>query len=348
MIVHGQIRGIVLRALAVSAVFSSVGTGPLVAQTAPPAAQAAPAAGMTLPSEPAAWINSQPYSLESLKGKAVFFYFFEEQCPKCRGQWPAILETAKKYRQEPIVFVAVNSGNDRGTVEQYAKSVKLDWPVIVDADRSLEKSAGIGEVSLQNIMQFKYVLASGQAKRGAWNDLEGTIKQALQGAAWRIDPTTMPEELIPVWRDVEMLQYSHVAKPLKKFSTSADPKVKGGAKKLLEFIDEESKPQMEAAKASLGTNKWEAYKQFDTIGRKYAGLPIATEAQTARKDLAKEPEVKTELAALKLLDTNRALLNSPKPAVRNRAKTTIEKLIADQPDSEAAKIAKSLGAAPAQ
>ena len=316
------------------------------AQTATVDAQStpAPASGLTLPSESSAWINGGPYSLESLKGKAVLFYYFEEQCPKCRDQWPAILAAAKKHRQDPILFVAVNSGNDRSAVEQYAKSVKLDWPVIVDTDRSFERAAAIGEISLQNIMQFQYVLGSGEAKRGAWDDLEGTITKALQGAAWRIDPATMPEELIPTWRNVELLQFSQAAKILKKSTTSADPKVKAAAKTLQDAVDEASKSQLAAAQASLEIDKWEAFKQFDALGRKFVGYPVATEAQTARKELTKDPEVKTQLAALKTLDQNRALMNSPKPAVRNRAISNIQKLIADQPDSEAAKIAKSLGA----
>ena len=40
---------------------------------------------------PATWVNSDPISLESLRGKAVFLYFFEETCPKCRDRWPSLI-----------------------------------------------------------------------------------------------------------------------------------------------------------------------------------------------------------------------------------------------------------------
>ena len=43
-----------------------------------------------LPANPAMWLNSPPLSAESLKGKGVFLWFFEETCPSCRGKWPGM------------------------------------------------------------------------------------------------------------------------------------------------------------------------------------------------------------------------------------------------------------------
>src|SRR5262249_32742713 len=62
---------------------------------------------------PSVWVNSDPISAESLRGKAVFLYFFEETCPSCRARWPSIMEKARAYEKEPILFVAVNSGSTK-------------------------------------------------------------------------------------------------------------------------------------------------------------------------------------------------------------------------------------------
>ena len=62
------------------------------------------------PVDPAVWINSSPLSLQQLRGKAVFLWFFEETCPQCREKWPSMIERAQQMKDQPIVFIAVNSG----------------------------------------------------------------------------------------------------------------------------------------------------------------------------------------------------------------------------------------------
>ena len=131
---------------------------------------------------PSVWVNSEPISAESLRGKAVFLYFFEESCPSCRARWPSIMEKASAYEQEPILFVAVNSGSSKQDVEAYARSVNLTWPIIVDQDRSFEKKADIVEVSLQNVMQVAYLTPDGALRHGSWAEIEATVDRALEGA----------------------------------------------------------------------------------------------------------------------------------------------------------------------
>lgn len=41
-----------------------------------------------LPTSPEQWVNSSPLSATALRGKAVFFWFFEEECPSDRQQVP--------------------------------------------------------------------------------------------------------------------------------------------------------------------------------------------------------------------------------------------------------------------
>ncbi len=54
-----------------------------------------------LPADPGRWVHSPPLSKEMLSGKAVVFYFVEEQCPNCEKRWPSVLETAAKFQGSP-------------------------------------------------------------------------------------------------------------------------------------------------------------------------------------------------------------------------------------------------------
>ena len=48
--------------------------------------QAAPLGQLQLPTDPAAWINADPISLQVLAGKGVGLWFYEEGCPAEPGQ----------------------------------------------------------------------------------------------------------------------------------------------------------------------------------------------------------------------------------------------------------------------
>ncbi len=81
---------------------------------------------------PGTWLNAVPPTKEGLAGKAVLLYFFEETCPRCKAQWPALMEIAERHRDDPIAFVAVNSGTPAAAIQDYAQRA----PDLADHARS--------------------------------------------------------------------------------------------------------------------------------------------------------------------------------------------------------------------
>lgn len=280
---------------------------------------------------PTEWVGSAPFSADVLRGKAMFLYFYEEQCPKCKGAWPQILAEARKFNDEPIVFVAVNSGTSRGEVEQYVREVGLDWPVIVDVDRSFETACGIVQVNLQNIAQVAYINAQGQ------------VQQALAGAKWNLDPSEIPAELKPAWRSIEFGDYAAAAPALAKIKSARKPEVKAAGQKLLDYVDQRIASELDAAKAEA--SPFRAHEQYTAIAQRFAGYPAADKATAARRAIAGKPAYKKELAAMKLFERQQQLAASDKPAVRQRALAALKKLADDAPDSEAARRAREVLAA---
>ncbi|HEY4311113.1 MAG TPA: redoxin domain-containing protein [Pirellulales bacterium] len=292
---------------------------------------------------PTTWINSDPISAASLRGKAVLLYFFEENCPNCRARWPSIMEKAHKYDNEPILFVAVNSGSPKQDVEVYARAVNLTWPIIVDLDRSLEQKADLGEISLQNVMQVAYVTAEGDLRPGSWSDLDDTIERALTGAKWNVDPVNMPDDLMPAWRHLEFCQFAEARPTIAKALTSRKPETKAAAQKLSDFVTKRSERDLKAAEKSLTAgNKLRAYERYVAVADRFAGYTAGDKAAAARRDLAKDPALRKEIAAMKQFDKQRELANSPKPVVREKARAAIQKIIDDQPTSEAARRGREL------
>jgi thiol-disulfide isomerase/thioredoxin len=289
---------------------------------------------------PADWVGSPPLTAEALRGKAALLYFYEEQCPGCKAKWPKILEAARAYQEQPILFVAVNSGTSRADVEQYVREVGLEWPVIVDVDRSFEAACGITEVNLQNICQVAFLNAQGEVLLGSWSDLEGTATRALQGAKWNIDPSDIPDDLKPVWRSIEFGEYAAVGPELVKAKTSRKAEVKSAAAKLLGVVD--SQIETELAAAAAEPTPYRAFEHYTTIVARFAGYPAVNKAVSARRELAKKPAYKKELAGIKQFEKQRQLAASDKPALRERALAALRKLAADAPDSEAGRRAQEL------
>ncbi len=322
------------------------GTLVLVSLSSMAIAQRAPAGNFPTLSRfefPTQWIGGAPMTVESLRGKAVFLYFYEEGCPKCKGRWPTLMTAAAEHAEDPIVFLAVNSGTSPQEVAAYARSVQLNWPVLVDSDRSFERLCNVGEISLQNVMQVAYIKADGQLARGQWNNLEGTIKSALKGAKWSVNPAEIPPELKPVWHSLEFSQYGQAAPALTKALKSPKPTIKAGAEKLAATVNEKIERDLEvAAKSASENRKGEAYDKYGAIAQQYAGYPAAEPATARRRELAKDPALKKEMAGMKQLEKQRLLLDSPKPIIRERARAAIQKLIDAQPDSAVAQQGRKL------
>jgi thiol-disulfide isomerase/thioredoxin len=287
---------------------------------------------------PSVWVNSEPISAESLRGKAVFLYFFEESCPNCRARWPSIMEKARAYEQEPILFVAVNSGSTKQDVEAYARSVNLTWPIIVDQDRSFEQKADIVEVSLQNVMQVAYLTPDGALRHGSWAEIEATVDRALEGAKWNVDPADIPDDLMPAWRSLEFCRFAEARPAITKALTSRKTDLKAAAQKLSAFVEERSGRDLDAAaKFAAEGNKLRAYQRYTNAAEMYAGYPAGDKAAAARREIGKDPALRKEITAMKQFEKQRELARSSKPAVREKARTAIQKIIDDQPDSEAAR-----------
>ncbi len=295
------------------------------------------------PTDPAQWINAAPLTAEALRGKAAFLWFYEEGCPRCRGKWPEMQATAKKFEGRPIIFIAVNSGNNRADVQTYVREVGLKWPVIVDPDRSFEKQHGVDNISLQNIYQARYITADGKARNGSWNDIEGTITRALSDASWKVDPQSIPLALRDAWLAIEFNNYAAAGTTVKKSLTSSKADVKEGAQALQAVVQKE----IDAAAASFqqaadAQQTWKACEIADQMAVTFRGFDLPLELVKTRKQLSGDPQVKAAQVALKGLEAARRQLASSNEAARKNATATLEKIVQDYADTRLAQQAQAI------
>ncbi len=163
----------------------------------------APAASNTLigeapPTELQAshWLNSEPLSLASLRGRVVFVrWFMSPDCPFCSGSAPALRELHTRYAKRGLVVIGLYHHKDAQpldpeAVRGWAKHYGYEFPVAIDDDwRTLQSWWPDGHPA-RSFTSVSLLL-----------DRRGRVQRVHPGGL--IDPKS--EEFRAIERDVERL-----------------------------------------------------------------------------------------------------------------------------------------------
>lgn len=291
------------------------------------------------PTEPALWTNSGPLTKQALEGKAAVIVFFEEECPNCAERWPAMAQLSQQYQNRPVFFLAVNSGTDPRTLNNYVRKYRVAWPLINDYDRSFENQMGVRQISLQNVVDVRYITADGASHPGKWSDLPATAEAALEGADWRVNPSEVPSKLRNAWRAIEFGSFAEAAKSVTKAVAKEGP-LKEAGEKLLDAVQKElDVDYQEAVKIYAEKDKWAAYKQLKIIENKYDGYELPKNVAPALERLTKDEKVVSEVKALQALTKAQRLISRGKNSQAERA---LKKIVSESAGTEAAEKAQAL------
>jgi len=95
-----------------------------------------------------AWVNSEPLTLEALRGKVIVLDFWMTWCGPCRKAFPTMEAFARKHADKDVVVIGVteNQGfvlNHEGNRLRGEKDAKLTWDEEVPLVRQFVKDFGI-------------------------------------------------------------------------------------------------------------------------------------------------------------------------------------------------------------
>jgi cytochrome c biogenesis protein CcdA/thiol-disulfide isomerase/thioredoxin len=85
------------------------------------------------------WINSEPLSIEGLKGKVVIIDFWTFGCYNCANTRPYVRALYDKYRDQGLEIIGVHTPEFayervRENIEKAAKQQDVNWPIAMDPD----------------------------------------------------------------------------------------------------------------------------------------------------------------------------------------------------------------------
>ena len=83
--------------------------------------------------------DGKAYGLASMRGQVVLVSFGATWCQPCKGELKALEQLKKEYRDRPVKFLWVSIESEEevsdGGLRDYAKQLKLSFPVLRDPDK---------------------------------------------------------------------------------------------------------------------------------------------------------------------------------------------------------------------
>ena len=83
-------------------------------------------------------LNGKTVSLSSLRGKVVLLNFFATWCPPCRAEMPALNRLYKTLKPRGLEIYGISTDRP-GDIKDFLEGNKIDFPVVLDSDRSASK-----------------------------------------------------------------------------------------------------------------------------------------------------------------------------------------------------------------
>lgn len=108
----------------------------LTHQTPPPKA-GAPAPVFSLPR----LTGEGDVSLASFKGRTVVLNFFASWCHPCKREAPDLESVWRRYRSDGLVVLGVDSGDTRGSAQDFLSAHGVTYPIVFDPGEKLALGA---------------------------------------------------------------------------------------------------------------------------------------------------------------------------------------------------------------
>ncbi len=94
------------------------------------------------------WINSDPLTLDKLRGRVVLVEFWTFGCYNCRNTLPSVKEWNTKYRDRGLTIVGVHtpetdSEYSLANVRKEVPALGIKYPVVTDNDYKTWKAYGV-------------------------------------------------------------------------------------------------------------------------------------------------------------------------------------------------------------
>ena len=149
------------------------------------------------------WINSKPFTLESLRGKVVLMDFWTYTCVNCIRTLPYLKQWHEKYADEGLVIVGVHSPefqfeHVRANVEAAVEEFGIEWVVIQDNNLETWRAFANRFWPAKYLIDKNGVIRYTHFGEGSYDETEMEIRQWLWDAGSDIEGIEANEKPNPI------------------------------------------------------------------------------------------------------------------------------------------------------
>ena len=130
------------------------------------------------------WINSDPLTLKSLRGRVVVVHFWTFGCYNCRNTLPAVKSWDARYREKGLTIIGVHTPElqrerDVDNVRREVAALGIQYPVVTDNDNAIWNTYGVEAWPTWFVVDKQGRVRGMHVGEGAYDETEQLIKKLL-------------------------------------------------------------------------------------------------------------------------------------------------------------------------
>ena len=130
------------------------------------------------------WINSEPLTIKSLRGRVVLIEFWTFACYNCRNTLPSMKKWDAQYRDKGLTIIGVHTPEldferDMGQLRREVAGLGIKYPVVTDQDYSTWKAYGVEAWPTLFLLDKQGRVRWMRVGEGYYEQVEEVIKKLL-------------------------------------------------------------------------------------------------------------------------------------------------------------------------